>query len=62
MNTCNVLWILSSYARKWVTQYQNLIQTFPKILGLKDFKLKSYFIPRQTDSNMCGVIAVKAIY
>ena len=34
----------------------------PKTFGLKDFKLKYCSIPRQTDGNMCGVIALMAIY
>ena len=34
----------------------------PKTFGQKDFKLKSCFVPRQTDANMCGVIVLMATY
>ena len=34
----------------------------PKSFGLKGFRLKACFVPEQTDSNMCGVIALMAIY
>ena len=34
----------------------------PKTFGLKDFKLKYCSVPRQTDGNMCDMIALMATY
>ena len=47
-------------------EFDNKIPEFepniPKTFGLKDFKLKSCSVPRETDVNMCGVIVSTAIY
>ena len=34
----------------------------PKTFGLKDFKLKTCSVSQQTDGDICGVIALMAIY
>ena len=34
----------------------------PKIFLRKDFKHKTCFVPEQTDSKMCGLIVLMAIY
>ena len=42
-----------------ITEFKSNI---PTTFGLKDFKLKSCFVPEQTDGSMCGVIALMAVY